>query len=173
MTDRREKPPRIVWLRRDLRLSDNPAFAAEETQIAADLYAPASPSRVRTKTWRPANGRTRAAEDVQPIDPRKLRHAARSIGHRRHLAPQLAGAGVKLGWTYPHPIVDHAKARNAALAAYKRIGSEAAGDVTLLQTVTCLNSDTLTYVITGLVPVIHAALVRVLTAHGLPGQARQ
>jgi deoxyribodipyrimidine photo-lyase len=36
-------------------------------------------------------------------------------------AAELAVAGVKLGATYPHPIVNHAAARNAALAAYKRI----------------------------------------------------
>ena len=44
---------------------------------------------------------------------------------------ELATAGVKLGGIYPHPMVDHAKARNAALTAYKRIGVEA-GDDTLL-----------------------------------------
>jgi deoxyribodipyrimidine photo-lyase len=36
---------------------------------------------------------------------------------------QLSEAGVKLGRTYPLPIVDHAKARQAALAAYQRISS--------------------------------------------------
>jgi deoxyribodipyrimidine photo-lyase len=35
----------------------------------------------------------------------------------------LESAGVKLGDTYPLPIVDHAKAREAALAAYKTIKS--------------------------------------------------
>jgi deoxyribodipyrimidine photo-lyase len=34
---------------------------------------------------------------------------------------QLLEAGVKLGRTYPRPIVDHAKARQAALIAYRRI----------------------------------------------------
>lgn len=34
---------------------------------------------------------------------------------------QLSESGVALGKTYPRPIVDHAKARRAALAAYKRI----------------------------------------------------
>ncbi len=33
----------------------------------------------------------------------------------------LADAGVTLGETYPHPIVDHAEARKAALAAFERI----------------------------------------------------
>ncbi len=47
-------------------------------------------------------------------------------------AAELAAAGVTLGTTYPHPLVDHAKARNAALAAYKRIGSDAGEDATLL-----------------------------------------
>jgi deoxyribodipyrimidine photo-lyase len=40
---------------------------------------------------------------------------------------QLSEAGVKLGRTYPLPIVDHAKARQAALAAYQRISGKAAG----------------------------------------------
>jgi deoxyribodipyrimidine photo-lyase len=33
----------------------------------------------------------------------------------------LAEAGVRLGETYPHPIVDHAKARGEALAALKQL----------------------------------------------------
>jgi deoxyribodipyrimidine photo-lyase len=37
---------------------------------------------------------------------------------------QLSAAGVTLGETYPHPIVDHAKARQAALAAYRRISGK-------------------------------------------------
>jgi deoxyribodipyrimidine photo-lyase len=45
---------------------------------------------------------------------------------------ELAAAGIKLGTSYPHPMVDHAKARNAALAAYKRIGSEPGDDASLL-----------------------------------------
>jgi deoxyribodipyrimidine photo-lyase len=38
--------------------------------------------------------------------------------------PQLSGAGVTPGRTYPLPIVDHAKARQAALAAYRRISGK-------------------------------------------------
>ena len=38
-------------------------------------------------------------------------------------APALAAAGVTLGKTYPHPIVDHAAARARALAAYAAISS--------------------------------------------------
>jgi len=34
---------------------------------------------------------------------------------------ELAAAGVKLGDTYPHPIVDHETARNSALAAFKAL----------------------------------------------------
>ncbi|MEM7425866.1 MAG: deoxyribodipyrimidine photo-lyase [Pseudomonadota bacterium] len=34
---------------------------------------------------------------------------------------RLAAAGVRLGETYPHPIVDHAKARAAALAGYEAV----------------------------------------------------
>ena len=34
----------------------------------------------------------------------------------------LAAAGVRLGETYPRPVVDHATARNEALAAFKRMG---------------------------------------------------
>jgi deoxyribodipyrimidine photo-lyase len=33
----------------------------------------------------------------------------------------LAGANIKLGETYPHPIVDHAEARNVALAAFQEL----------------------------------------------------
>jgi len=33
----------------------------------------------------------------------------------------LEKAGIKLGRDYPKPIVDHAQAREEALAAYKRI----------------------------------------------------
>jgi deoxyribodipyrimidine photo-lyase len=35
----------------------------------------------------------------------------------------LFNAGVKLGRTYPYPIVDHAAARGRALAIYKALGS--------------------------------------------------
>jgi deoxyribodipyrimidine photo-lyase len=43
--------------------------------------------------------------------------------HRPWEAPMdvLAGAGVRLGSDYPHPIVDHGEARAAALAALKTI----------------------------------------------------
>ncbi|MBL9165374.1 MAG: deoxyribodipyrimidine photo-lyase [Planctomycetaceae bacterium] len=36
-------------------------------------------------------------------------------------AEELAAAGVKLGKTYPQPMVDHHEARDAALAAYERV----------------------------------------------------
>ncbi len=39
-------------------------------------------------------------------------------------AEVLERAGVKLGETYPKPIVDHAKAREAALAAFKQVGKD-------------------------------------------------
>ncbi len=48
--------------------------------------------------------------------PRKYVHAPWEAG-----AATLAAAGVKLGETYPHPIVDHAQARDAALAAFKSL----------------------------------------------------
>ena len=38
-------------------------------------------------------------------------------------AEELAAAGVKLGSSYPRPIVDHAEARQAALAAFQRMRS--------------------------------------------------
>jgi deoxyribodipyrimidine photo-lyase len=41
---------------------------------------------------------------------------------------QLSDAGVTLGRTYPLPIVDHAKARQAALAAYRRISGKTSGE---------------------------------------------
>lgn len=40
---------------------------------------------------------------------------------------ELAAAGVVLGDTYPHPIVDHGEARTAALAVYKHALEAAAG----------------------------------------------
>ncbi len=40
----------------------------------------------------------------------------------------LAGAGVKLGETYPAPIVDHAKARAEALAAFKQLRAGGGAD---------------------------------------------
>ncbi|HNB25919.1 MAG TPA: FAD-binding domain-containing protein, partial [Alphaproteobacteria bacterium] len=43
-------------------------------------------------------------------------------------AAQLAKARIKLGKTYPLPVVDHAKARLAALAAYQRIGKDGGTD---------------------------------------------
>jgi len=33
----------------------------------------------------------------------------------------LASAGIRLGDTYPQPLMDHAKARDRALAAYQQI----------------------------------------------------
>ena len=49
--------------------------------------------------------------------------------HQPWTAPtaQLSAAGVTLGQTYPLPIVDHARARRAALAAYHRISGKSAG----------------------------------------------
>jgi deoxyribodipyrimidine photo-lyase len=40
-------------------------------------------------------------------------------------APVLAGSGVRLGATYPRPIVDHAFARQRALEAYERMRAKA------------------------------------------------
>jgi deoxyribodipyrimidine photo-lyase len=40
----------------------------------------------------------------------------------------LEMAGVKLGETYPHPIVDHNTARQAALAAYRELGGQGDGE---------------------------------------------
>lgn len=34
---------------------------------------------------------------------------------------ELAGAGIELGKTHPQPIIDHAKGRERALAAYAKI----------------------------------------------------
>jgi deoxyribodipyrimidine photo-lyase len=43
--------------------------------------------------------------------------------HQPQAAPAgvLRGAGVRLGETYPHPVVDHMRAREAALAAYAAV----------------------------------------------------
>jgi deoxyribodipyrimidine photo-lyase len=42
-------------------------------------------------------------------------------------APVLRDAGVALGETYPHPVVDHALARQAALEGYELIRKRRAG----------------------------------------------
>lgn len=46
--------------------------------------------------------------------------------HQPAAAPSaiLSGAGVRLGHSYPHPIVDLARSRNAALAAWQRLRGE-------------------------------------------------
>jgi deoxyribodipyrimidine photo-lyase len=43
--------------------------------------------------------------------------------HKPWSAPDqvLRTAGVRLGQTYPHPVVDHQLARDRALAAYQQI----------------------------------------------------
>lgn len=38
-------------------------------------------------------------------------------------APVLVDAGVRLGETYPNPMVDHAKARQRALRVYRSLAS--------------------------------------------------
>jgi deoxyribodipyrimidine photo-lyase len=42
-------------------------------------------------------------------------------------ADELRRAGVKLGQTYPLPLVDHAEARNLALAAFSQLKAPASG----------------------------------------------
>lgn len=51
--------------------------------------------------------------------------------HRPWLAPGpiLARAGIELGTTYPHPIVDHDEARRRALAALRKIGRQSSRSV--------------------------------------------
>jgi deoxyribodipyrimidine photo-lyase len=53
----------------------------------------------------------------------ELAKLAASAIHAPWLADEavLREAGVVLGDTYPHPIVDHAERRDAALAAFKKI----------------------------------------------------
>ena len=56
----------------------------------------------------------------------ELRELASTWIHKPFDAPEsaLAEAGVELGRTYPKPIVDHARARQRALAAYKALKSD-------------------------------------------------
>ncbi len=53
----------------------------------------------------------------------ELKRLATEHIHAPFLAPQeeLDRAGVKLGQTYPHPIVDHPAARKAALEGYEQV----------------------------------------------------
>jgi deoxyribodipyrimidine photo-lyase len=54
-----------------------------------------------------------------------------SLAHRPWVAKpdELAAAGIRLGETYPHPIVDHDQARRRALDGWKVMsGSDSAGD---------------------------------------------
>jgi len=55
----------------------------------------------------------------------ELRELSTRWIHKPWQAPPatLAEAGVRLGQTYPHPLVDHAEARNAALAAFQQMRS--------------------------------------------------
>ena len=57
----------------------------------------------------------------------ELKDVATEFLHAPWAAPPLtlATAGVKLGATYPHPIVDHAAARARALAAYEAVKAAA------------------------------------------------
>ncbi len=61
-----------------------------------------------------------------------VRELAKLPGNLNHqpwtaAAAQLESADVALGQTYPRPIVDHVKARQAALSAYRRISGKETG----------------------------------------------
>jgi deoxyribodipyrimidine photo-lyase len=53
----------------------------------------------------------------------ELAQLPKSLIHRPwEAAPlELAGAGIRFGKTYPHPIIDHRPARERALNAYKMV----------------------------------------------------
>jgi deoxyribodipyrimidine photo-lyase len=53
----------------------------------------------------------------------ELKDMPKKFVHKPWEAPSdvLAKAGVKLGNTYPRPLMDHSKARDRALAAYQKI----------------------------------------------------
>ena len=83
--------PAIVWFRSDIRLADHPA-----------LHAAAAAKRPLVCVYIHSEN-----PDPRPGGPWTV------------TADQLATAQVRPGKTYPHPIVDHDKARNRALRNLK------------------------------------------------------
>jgi deoxyribodipyrimidine photo-lyase len=139
----------ILWLRRDLRLADNPALRLaldrNECPIPLYIYAPdeAADLAANTLGWQWSAG---CGADAAPyfrvfnpvrqgerfdLDGAYVRHWCPELAalpdrwvHRPWAAPEpvLRAAGVRLGRDYPVPVVDLAESRREALAAWKRIG---------------------------------------------------
>ena len=97
----------IVWFRQDLRLCDNPALSR-----AAKLGPVV-----------PVYGLDETTHDLGGAGARSCGICRVTISHAPFAAPAevLVAAGVRLGVTYPAPIVDHAAARSAALAGYEAV----------------------------------------------------
>ncbi|EJC79016.1 deoxyribodipyrimidine photolyase [Rhizobium leguminosarum bv. trifolii WSM2297] len=108
-----------AWFR-DTLVDADPANNAASWQWVAGSGADASPffrifnPVLQGQTFDPDGDYVRAHVP-------ELRELAAKYIHRPFEAPKsmLDEAGITLGQTYPRPIVDHASARNRALAAYK------------------------------------------------------
>ena len=139
----------LLWFRRDLRLTDNPAlnwdgqtgrpvvpvFILDDDQPGTRPPGGAEPWTIRTEQEAPYRVFTpfwRRCLQERFDDPEarylrqwlpELRRLPNDLLHAPWEAPAAAldTAGVRPGTDYPHPMVDHAAARERALEAYRRL----------------------------------------------------